>query len=60
LNARRLPILFLMVSLGTLKPETWTLFIVGSAVSIGVAPGLTILIPRLYPWTPYRRGHPER
>jgi uncharacterized membrane protein len=50
-----LPILFLIVSLGTLKPETWKLFVAGSAIAIGVAAALTILAPRLYPWTPHQR-----
>jgi hypothetical protein len=47
-----LPILFVIVSLGTLKPGTWTLFAAGLAVAIAVASALTILVPRLYPWTP--------
>ncbi len=45
-----LPILFVIVSLGTLKPDTWTLFVVGVVMAIGVATALTILVPRLYPW----------
>jgi hypothetical protein len=48
-----LPILFLIVSLGTLKPHTSILFVSGSAIAIGVAAALTILAPRLYPWTPH-------
>jgi uncharacterized membrane protein len=47
-----LPILFLIISLGVLKPATWQLFVVGLAVATAVASGLTILVPRLYPWTP--------
>jgi hypothetical protein len=43
-----------IVSLGTLKPGTWTLFAVGLAIAIAVAAALTILVPRLYPWTPVR------
>jgi uncharacterized membrane protein len=50
-----LPILFVIVSLGTLKPSTWTLFVVGVTVAIGVATVLTIVVPRLYPWVP-RQG----
>jgi uncharacterized membrane protein len=45
-----LPMLFLIVSLGALRPETWTLFIAGSLVSLAVAAALTILIPRIYRW----------
>lgn len=45
-----LPILFVIVSLGTLRPNTWTLFVAGLVVAIAVATALTIVIPRLYPW----------
>lgn len=45
-----LPILFLIIALGTLQPTDWTLFLVGSALAIALATALTILIPRLYPW----------
>jgi hypothetical protein len=44
-----LPILFLIVSLGTLKPEDWDLFVVGLLTALVVAAGLTLLVPRLYP-----------
>jgi uncharacterized membrane protein len=44
-----LPILFVIVSLGTLKPTTWTVFAVGVAIAVAVAAGLTLLVPRLYP-----------
>lgn len=47
-----LPILFLIVSLGTLKPEGWALFFVGSLVALAIAMALAIAIPRLYPWAP--------
>lgn len=48
-----LPMLFLIISLGSLKPDTWTLFVVGLLVSIALATAMTILIPRLYPWSPH-------
>lgn len=48
-----LPILFVIISLGSLKPDTWTLFVVGLLVSIALATAMTILIPRLYPWSPH-------
>lgn len=51
-----LPILFLIVSLGTLKPSTWTLFVAGLVVAITVATALTILVPRLYPWAAQQRA----
>jgi hypothetical protein len=46
-----LPMLFLIVSLGALKPETWTMFVVGSLVALAMAAALTFVIPRLYPWS---------
>lgn len=45
-----LPILMLIVMLGSLKPDTWQLFFAGAGVAIAIATLLTILIPRLYPW----------
>ena len=45
-----LPMLFLIVSLGALRPGTWTLFVVGSLIALAVATVLTFLIPRLYRW----------
>ncbi len=45
-----IPMLFLIVALGTIKPTTWILFFVGSAFSIAIAIVLTYYIPKLYPW----------
>lgn len=45
-----LPLLFLIVALGAVKPTTWALFTVGSVVAITIAVALTVYIPRLYPW----------
>ena len=45
-----LPMLFLIVALGAIRPETWTMFIVGSVVSVLFAAVLTFYIPRPYPW----------
>lgn len=45
-----LPILFLIVALGTIRPDTWTMFVVGAVVAILIAAFLTIYIPKLYPW----------
>jgi uncharacterized membrane protein len=45
-----LPILFLIVALGVIKPDTWALFAAGVAASVVIATCLTIYIPRLYPW----------
>jgi uncharacterized membrane protein len=49
-----LPMLFLIVSLGALRPESWVLFVVGSLVALAVAIALTFLVPRLYPWAVQR------
>lgn len=45
-----LPILFVIAALGSLRPDAWTLFVVGSATAILLAALLTIYIPRLYSW----------
>lgn len=46
-----LPLLFLIIVLGVTQPATWSLFLAGSAVAVLVATLLTLLIPRLYPWS---------
>lgn len=45
-----LPMLFLIIALGTLKPTTWTVFLYGTAISILVAATFTLVVPRMYPW----------
>jgi uncharacterized membrane protein len=45
-----LPMLFLIIALGTTQPTTWTLFLAGLFASISLATLLTLVIPRLYPW----------
>lgn len=45
-----LPVLALIIALGALKPDSWTLFASGSVVAVVVASVLTVWIPRLYPW----------
>jgi uncharacterized membrane protein len=45
-----LPVLILIIALGTLKPESWMVFIVGSIIAVVLASALTFWIPRLYPW----------
>lgn len=42
--------LFLIVSLGAVRPENWSLFVAGSLVALAVAIALTLLVPGLYPW----------
>ncbi len=45
-----LPMLFLIIALGTLKPTTWEVFLYGTAISILVATLFTVVVPRMYPW----------
>lgn len=45
-----LPILFLIVALGATRPTDWTLFVFGSVFGVVIAIGLSLYIPRLYPW----------
>lgn len=45
-----LPVLTLIIALGALKPDSWTLFFAGAAIAISLAAALTLWIPRLYPW----------
>lgn len=51
-----LPILFVIVALGALKPQTWTLFVLGGLLSLSIATALTLVVPRLYPWGSERPG----
>jgi uncharacterized membrane protein len=44
-----LPILFVIVALGAMRPNTWMLFLAGTTVAVLVATVLTLVIPRLYP-----------
>ena len=45
-----LPVLFLIVALGTLRPTNWTLFFMGLVAAVVVASLFTRYIPKLYPW----------
>lgn len=49
-----LPILFVIISLGVLRPENWTHFAVATGLAVMVATVLNIWIPRLYPWQTVR------
>lgn len=51
-----LPILFVIIALGALKPETWGLFLIGSLVAVAVAAALTVYIRQLYPWPGAKAG----
>jgi uncharacterized membrane protein len=47
-----IPILFVIVALGAMRPNTWTLFAAGTLLALVAAAILTLLIPRLYPFEP--------
>ncbi|MEO8652938.1 MAG: DUF2269 family protein [Ramlibacter sp.] len=51
-----LPVFTLIIALGSLKPGSWTLFVVGAVIAVAVASALTVWIPRLYPWGCGRGG----
>ena len=51
-----IPILFVIVMLGAMRPNTWTLSITGTAFALAAAASLTLVIPRLYPFE-LRGGH---
>lgn len=53
-----LPILFVIVALGALRPDGWTLLTIGVALALVVATTLTVVLPRLYPWGPVDRPAP--
>jgi hypothetical protein len=45
-----IPILFVIVALGAMRPNTWTLFATGTMLALVAAAILTVVIPRLYPF----------
>jgi hypothetical protein len=47
-----IPILFVIVALGAMRPTTWTLFAAGTLLALGGAAILTFAVPRLYPFEP--------
>ena len=51
-----LPILFVIVALGAMRPNTWTLLLAGTALAVVAATVLTVVIPRMYPVEP-TTGH---
>lgn len=54
-----IPMLLVIVSLGAIRPATWTQFIIGTLCALAVAAALTVTIPRLYPWVPPTRDKPD-
>jgi hypothetical protein len=55
-----IPILFVIVALGAIRPSTWTLFAAGAALALVAAAILTLVIPRLYPFEPGQGSEPTR
>jgi hypothetical protein len=45
-----LPVLFVIVALGAMRPSTWVLFAIGTTLALVAAAVLTLVIPRLYPF----------
>ena len=45
-----LPMLFLIIALGVIKPTTWGTFIYGSILAVALASFFSVIIPRMYPW----------
>ena len=39
-----------IVALGAMRPNTWTLFLVGTALAVACATVLALAIPRMYPF----------
>jgi hypothetical protein len=53
-----LPILFVIVALGTMRPNTWALFLVGTILALIAATVLALAIPRMYPFQVAVKAHP--
>lgn len=45
-----IPLLLVIVSLGALRPSSWTHFIIGVTIAVAAASLLNYFVPRLYPW----------
>ncbi|MBI1866929.1 MAG: DUF2269 domain-containing protein [Methylocystis sp.] len=47
-----IPLLMVIISLGAIRPDNWTLCIAGVVAALLLAALLTLMVPRLYPWIP--------
>jgi uncharacterized membrane protein len=45
-----IPILFVIVALGAMRPNSWAPFVIGTGLALAAAAILTFVIPRLYPF----------
>lgn len=52
-----IPMVFLIIALGVLKPSTWDVFFYGATIAITVAILFTVVIPRMYPWGEKNNAH---
>jgi uncharacterized membrane protein len=52
-----LPILFVIIALGVIRPNTWTLFWIGTILAVVLASTFTLIIPRMYPFEVGPRNH---
>lgn len=55
-----IPVLFVIVALGAMRPNTWTLFAAGTLLALVAATILTLVIPRLYPFELGPSSEPRR
>lgn len=54
-----IPMLLVLVSLGAIRPSTWSQFSIGMVCALTVATALTLGIPRLYPSVPLTYNKPN-
>ncbi len=47
-----IPLLLVIVSLGAIRPATWTQIVIGTDCALVIETILAIAVPRLYPWIP--------
>jgi hypothetical protein len=47
-----LPILFVIVSLGAMRPDSWSTLAISIVAAVLVATCFALVLPRLYPWQP--------
>jgi uncharacterized membrane protein len=52
-----LPILFVIIALGVIRPNTWTLFWIGTILAVVLASTFTLIISRMYPFEVGPRNH---
>lgn len=55
-----IPIFMVIVSLGALRPDDWTQFLIGTGLAIAIASVLNFGVPRLYPWNDREISSPAK